>query len=84
MRFEVQVFATDQAGQAWVVIDHFSFDQLILALDFQGHAGDRAQWADIADLGCAMLVLRQARQRHLMRAEQDVIVVAQVQAVGVA
>ena len=67
-----------------MVFDHFHFDQLALPFNLQGHPGGRTQWANVTHL-CSMMVFELVtRQRHFMRTEQHMLILAQMQAVGVA
>ena len=66
-----------------MVFHHFGFDQLALAFHFQRHARGRTQRADIAHFGGVVVFQFMARQRHLVGAEQHMVVFAQVQAVRI-
>ncbi len=67
-----------------MVLHHFGFDQLGLAFYLERHPRGRAQRANIAHLRRMVILQLMPRQRHFMRTEQHMLVLAQVQAVGVA
>ncbi|MNI35859.1 hypothetical protein D3C73_898960 [compost metagenome] len=83
LRLEEQRLALGQPDQAVVILDHFGFDQITLAFDLQRHPRRRTQRTYIAHLRGVVIFQFMARQRHLVRTEQHMIVFAQVQTVRI-
>ncbi|MNN88514.1 hypothetical protein D3C81_2062100 [compost metagenome] len=67
-----------------MVFHHFGLDQIRLPFDLKRHPRGRAQRPNVTHLSSVVIFQLMFGQRHLMRAEQHVVVVAQQQAVRIA